>query len=63
MDLGEAVKLMFHMRIKKLPVFDRKRLVGLVSLTDIAPFSTSSYLNIETTCRQTSCTEKHEENH
>jgi CBS domain-containing protein len=38
MDLAEAVKLMFQMRIKKLPVVDKKRLVGLVSLTDIARF-------------------------
>jgi CBS domain-containing protein len=38
MDLGEAVKLMFQMKIKKLPVVDDKRLVGLVSLTDIARF-------------------------
>ena len=38
MDLGEAVKLMFKMKIKKLPVVDGKRLVGLVSLTDIARF-------------------------
>lgn len=38
MDLGEAVRLMFQMKIKKLPVVDKKRLVGLVSLTDIARF-------------------------
>ncbi|MGQ9544614.1 MAG: CBS domain-containing protein [Candidatus Bathycorpusculaceae bacterium] len=38
MDLEEAVKLMFQMKIKKLPVVDGKRLVGLVSLTDIARF-------------------------
>jgi CBS domain-containing protein len=38
MDLGEAVKLMFQMKIKKLPVVEGKRLVGLVSLTDIARF-------------------------
>jgi len=38
MDLGEAVKLMFQMKIKKLPVVDVKRLVGLISLTDIARF-------------------------
>jgi CBS domain-containing protein len=36
MDLAEAVKLMFHMKIKKLPVVEGTRLVGLVSLTDIA---------------------------
>jgi len=38
MDLEDAVKLMFQMKIKKLPVVDGKRLVGLVSLTDIARF-------------------------
>lgn len=38
MDLGEAVRLMFKMKIKKLPVVDGKRLIGLVSLTDIARF-------------------------
>lgn len=38
MDLEEAVKLMFQMKIKKLPVIEGKRLVGLVSLTDIARF-------------------------
>ena len=37
-DLEEAVKLMFQMKIKKLPVVQDKRLVGLVSLTDIARF-------------------------
>jgi len=38
MGLEEAVKLMFQMKIKKLPVVDEKRLVGLVTLTDIARF-------------------------
>ena len=38
MDLGEAVRLMFQMKIKKLPVVEGKRLMGLVSLTDIARF-------------------------
>ncbi|RLI16456.1 hypothetical protein DRO44_05215 [Candidatus Bathyarchaeota archaeon] len=38
MNLEEAVKLMFQMKIKKLPVVEGKRLVGLVSLTDIARF-------------------------
>jgi CBS domain-containing protein len=38
MELEEAVKLMFHMKIKKLPVVDGKKIVGLVSLTDIARF-------------------------
>ena len=38
MELEEAVKLMFQMKIKKLPVVDEKRLVGLITLTDIARF-------------------------
>ena len=38
MNLEEAVRLMFQMKIKKLPVVDGKRLVGLVTLTDIARF-------------------------
>jgi len=38
MDLEEAVRLMFQMKIKKLPVVDEKRFVGLVTLTDIARF-------------------------
>jgi len=38
LDLEEAAKLMFQMKIKKLPVVDGKKLVGLVSLTDIARF-------------------------
>ena len=38
MDLEEAVKLMFQMKIKKLPVVDEKHLIGLISLTDIARF-------------------------
>ena len=37
-ELEEAVKLMFQMKIKKLPVVDGKRLVGLLSLTDVARF-------------------------
>ncbi|NIO37950.1 CBS domain-containing protein [Candidatus Bathyarchaeota archaeon] len=37
-ELEDAVKLMFQMKIKKLPVVDEKRLVGLISLTDIARF-------------------------
>jgi CBS domain-containing protein len=39
-SLEEALKLMFRHRLKKLPVVDRKRgeerLVGIVTLTDIA---------------------------
>ena len=35
-DLEEAACLMFEKKIKKLPVTEKNRLVGLVSLTDIA---------------------------
>jgi CBS domain-containing protein len=35
-DLEEAVKLMFEKKIKKLAVVDANKLVGIVTLTDIA---------------------------
>ena len=35
-DLEEAVKLMFENKIKKLAVVDANKLVGIVTLTDIA---------------------------
>lgn len=38
MDLEEAAKLMFKMKVKKLPVVSDGRLVGLVTLTDLARF-------------------------
>jgi CBS domain-containing protein len=36
MELLEATRLMFEKRIKKLPIVERDRLVGLITLTDIA---------------------------
>jgi len=36
MELTDAAKLMFENKVKKLPVVDDRRLVGLVTLTDIA---------------------------
>jgi signal-transduction protein with cAMP-binding, CBS, and nucleotidyltransferase domain len=36
--MEEAVKLMFQKKIKKLAVVDAKKLVGIVTLTDIARF-------------------------
>jgi CBS domain-containing protein len=36
MDIEEAVKLMFQNKIKKLAVVDANKLVGIVTLTDIA---------------------------
>ena len=38
MDLEEAIKLMFKMKIKKLPVVEHGQLKGLVTLTDLARF-------------------------
>jgi CBS domain-containing protein len=38
MDLEEAAKLMFKLKIKKLPVVKDGRLLGLVTLTDLARF-------------------------
>ena len=38
MELEDAVKLMFEMKIKKLSVVDKGKLVGIVSITDIAKF-------------------------
>jgi CBS domain-containing protein len=37
-DLEEAMKLMFKNKIKKLAVVDSNKLVGIVTLTDIARF-------------------------
>jgi len=36
MDWGEAAMLMLNRKIKKLPIVDSEKLVGLVTLTDIA---------------------------
>jgi CBS domain-containing protein len=38
MELEEAAKLMFKMKVKKLPILSEGRLVGLVTLTDLARF-------------------------
>jgi CBS domain-containing protein len=38
MELEEVAKLMFKMKIKKLPVVESGRLMGLVTLTDLARF-------------------------
>lgn len=38
MDLEEAAKLMFKLKIKKLPVVKSGQLMGLVTLTDLARF-------------------------
>lgn len=38
MDLEDATRLMFHKKIKKLPVVENGRLLGLITLTDVARF-------------------------
>jgi CBS domain-containing protein len=38
MDLEDATKLMFSRKIKKLPVVEHGRLLGLITLTDVARF-------------------------
>jgi len=38
MEVEDAAKLMFTKKIKKLPIVDRGRLLGLVTLTDLARF-------------------------
>jgi len=38
MDLEEATRLMFQKKIKKLPVVDHGKLLGLITLTDVARF-------------------------
>jgi CBS domain-containing protein len=38
MEIEEAARLMFKMKVKKLPVVSNGKLVGLVTLTDIARF-------------------------
>jgi CBS domain-containing protein len=36
MDLLEAARVMFKIKVKKLPITDGNRLVGIITLTDIA---------------------------
>jgi len=38
MEIEDAVKLMFRSKIKKLPVVQKGRLIGLVTLTDLTRF-------------------------
>jgi CBS domain-containing protein len=38
MDLEEAARLMFKMKVKKLPVVTDGELIGLITLTDLARF-------------------------
>jgi len=48
MDWLEAVKMMLDRNIKKLPILDGERLVGLVTLTDVARIRTLQALEIDT---------------
>jgi CBS domain-containing protein len=36
MEISEATRIMFENRVKKLPLVERNKLVGIVTLTDIA---------------------------
>jgi len=47
MDLVEATRLMFEKKVKKLPIVERDRLVGLVTLTDIARATSADEKTIE----------------
>jgi CBS domain-containing protein len=38
MDVEDAVRLMFKTKIKKLPIVEKGRLLGLVTLTDLTRF-------------------------
>jgi len=38
MEVEDAVRLMFNMKVKKLPIVDKGKLVGLVTLTDLARY-------------------------
>jgi CBS domain-containing protein len=47
MQLVEAKRIMFRNRIKKLPILEDNRLVGLVTLTDIARATSSEKKTID----------------
>jgi len=48
MDWREAAKLMLDQNIKKLPIMDGEKLVGLVTLTDIARMRVLQALELNT---------------
>jgi len=48
MDWREAAKLMLDQNIKKLPILDGEKLVGLVTLTDIARMRVLQALELNT---------------
>jgi CBS domain-containing protein len=47
MELSEATRLMFENRVKKLPIIEGNRLVGIVTLTDIARATSMNKETIE----------------
>lgn len=47
MDTLEATRLMFKLKVKKLPITDGNRLVGIVTLTDIARATSIDQKTIE----------------
>jgi CBS domain-containing protein len=47
MELSEVTRLMFENKVKKLPIIDGNRLVGIVTLTDIARATSMDKKTIE----------------
>ena len=47
MDTVEATRLMFKLKVKKLPITEGNRLVGIVTLTDIARATSIDQKTIE----------------
>jgi len=47
MDTLEATRLMFKLKVKKLPITEANRLVGIVTLTDIARATSIDQKTIE----------------
>ena len=47
MELNKATRLMFENKVKKLPIIDGNRLVGIVTLTDIARATSMDKKTIE----------------
>jgi CBS domain-containing protein len=47
MDTLEATRLMFKLKVKKLPITENNKLVGIVTLTDIARASSVDQKTIE----------------
>ena len=47
MDVFEATRMMFKLKVKKLPVTENNRLVGIVTLTDIARATSIDQRTIE----------------